>query len=133
MIAQPGAGPRGVAGRTILNGAGAPDPELGAVGDFYLSADSELYGPKDADTGWGAGVSLVGPQGDPGDPAPLLHGSADTNGAPSQAALAAALGAGEDGQVGVFTDTHEGAVLSYLCGFSTVGGGWGCVALTTPA
>lgn len=60
----------------------------------------------------------------------VLYGAADTDGAPTQAELVAALGAGVDGQVGVFLDNHLGALTPYLCGFSTAGGGWWYIALT---
>ena len=44
----PGAtGPTGPAGNTILNGVGAPDNSIGAIGDFYLdTSTTTMYGPK---------------------------------------------------------------------------------------
>ena len=37
----------GIPGTQILSGSGAPDPGLGAVGDFYLdTSNGLLYGPK---------------------------------------------------------------------------------------
>jgi hypothetical protein len=60
------AGTNGLNGKTVLNGSGAPDGTLGTVGDFYLDTSvSTLFGPK-TESGWGAGTSLVGPQGPAG-------------------------------------------------------------------
>jgi hypothetical protein len=46
-------GPQGPAGRTILNGTGAPSNNLGVAGDFYVNNDThEFYGPKLSNTSW---------------------------------------------------------------------------------
>lgn len=48
-------------GKSILNGSGVP-AVAGNIGDFYIDTSSNrLYGPFAGS--WGAGVSLVGPQG----------------------------------------------------------------------
>jgi uncharacterized membrane protein YgcG len=58
-----GGGGTGADGKTILNGTGVPDPELGTDEDFYLDTATYIfYGPKTAGA-WGSGVSLVGPTG----------------------------------------------------------------------
>ncbi|NDB57989.1 hypothetical protein EB001_06045 [bacterium] len=51
-------GPQGPAGRTILNGSGAPSNNLGITGDFYVNNDThQFYGPKLTDFSWtGANV-----------------------------------------------------------------------------
>ncbi len=60
-------GPQGLAGKTVRNGAGVPAAGLGVDGDFYIdTAAAEIYGPK-AGGDWGAGVSIIGPQGVPGE------------------------------------------------------------------
>lgn len=52
----------GADGKTILNGAADPVTE-GVDGDFYINTSSdEIFGPKSGGV-WGAGTSLVGPQG----------------------------------------------------------------------
>ena len=52
-------GPQGPAGRTILNGAGAPASNLGVTGDFYYNtATRQFYGPKLLDVSWD-GVTIV--------------------------------------------------------------------------
>ena len=51
------------AGATLLTGEGLPLATSGAVGDVYIDTLSyEFYGPK-LESGWGIGVSLVGPRG----------------------------------------------------------------------
>ena len=58
-------GAAGANGRTLLSGAVAPVPGLGADGDFYIDTVAHyLYGPKAAGA-WPAGTSLVGPAGSP--------------------------------------------------------------------
>ncbi|NVN91916.1 MAG: hypothetical protein HXX11_15120 [Desulfuromonadales bacterium] len=52
-------------GKSILSGSGAPSI-VANIGDFYIdTANNRLYGPYAGS--WGAGVSLVGPQGLKGD------------------------------------------------------------------
>ena len=61
-----GQGSAGIDSKTILSGTSAPSSSIGNAGDFYIhTTTSSLYGPKTA-SGWGAGVSLVGPRGEPG-------------------------------------------------------------------
>lgn len=61
---DPGAdGPAGADGKTVLNGAGVPDPGTGVDGDFYIDTNNDdIYGPKTGGA-WGLPTSLVGPQG----------------------------------------------------------------------
>lgn len=59
-------GAAGADGKTVRYGVGAPANLLGNDGDFYIALDTTfLYGPKVTGT-WPAGVSLIGPQGNPG-------------------------------------------------------------------
>lgn len=52
-------GPQGPAGRTILNGVGAPSANLGFAGDFYYNTTTtEFYGPKPADLSW-SGATII--------------------------------------------------------------------------
>ena len=52
-------GPQGPAGRTILNGSGAPANNLGVTGDFYYNtATTDFYGPKLSDVTW-SGASVI--------------------------------------------------------------------------
>lgn len=52
--------------RNPLTGSGAPGASVGEIGQVYFDvANGVLYGPKTVD-GWPSGVSLIGPQGNPG-------------------------------------------------------------------
>lgn len=56
-------GERGLPGKSVLNGSGAPSNALGSNGDFYVDITNHVfYGPKAAGV-WPAGFSLVGPPG----------------------------------------------------------------------
>jgi len=59
------AGADGTDGNTVLNGIVDPTTE-GVDGDFYINTTTNtIFGPKTAGA-WGAGTSLVGPQGPAG-------------------------------------------------------------------
>lgn len=59
------AGADGTDGNTVLNGTVDPTTE-GVDGDFYINTTTNtIFGPK-TDGAWGAGTSLVGPQGPAG-------------------------------------------------------------------
>ncbi len=52
-------GPQGPAGRTILNGTGAPSGNLGVTGDFYYkTTTTDFYGPKLTDLSW-SGATII--------------------------------------------------------------------------
>lgn len=60
------AGVNGVDGKTVRNGAGAPDAGFGSDGDFYIDTSNDnIYGPKTSGV-WGSSTSLIGPQGPAG-------------------------------------------------------------------
>ncbi|UCS93846.1 collagen-like protein [Echinicola marina] len=59
-------GKDGEDGSRIYSGSMSPSLNIGELGDFYFQTTiGVLYGPKRS-TGWGSGVSLKGPQGEPG-------------------------------------------------------------------
>lgn len=70
---QGNTGTPGADGNTVLYGAGPPSPMMGKDGDFYIDTNAHtMYGPKA--TLWPAtGVSLIGPQGIPGNT--VLYGT----------------------------------------------------------
>lgn len=56
----------GIDGAGILSGTTPPSPFLGHPGDFYIDYQRwSIYGPK-TNEGWPMGVSMIGPQGEPG-------------------------------------------------------------------
>ena len=93
---QGATGSAGSNGKTVLNGAGAPATNLGTIGDFYINTSgNQIYGAKTA-SGWGAAVSLVGPQGATGSQGPQgtagLTGAAGLQGVPGSPGLTGATG-----------------------------------------
>lgn len=57
IVSSPG--PQGPAGKTILNGTGAPSGNLGVTGDFYYNtATTDFYGPKLTDLSW-SGAAVI--------------------------------------------------------------------------
>ena len=54
-------------GKTLWNGIKDPETTWGAPGDMYINATTQtLFGPKNLDGSWPAGVSMVGPRGNQG-------------------------------------------------------------------
>jgi hypothetical protein len=54
-------------GKTLWNGEKDPEKTLGSPGDMFInSVTKTLFGPKNLDGTWPAGVSMVGPRGDQG-------------------------------------------------------------------
>ena len=61
------AGLPGKDGKTLWNGIQNPENTLGAPGDMYINSVAKtLFGPKNLDGTWPAGISMVGPAGSPG-------------------------------------------------------------------
>ena len=89
------AGSNGTDGKTVLSGIVAPTTE-GVDGDFYIDTVANLiYGPK-ASGVWGAGTSIVGPQGIQGIDGP--QGPQGVQGDPGAAGAGVPTG-GTTGQV----------------------------------
>jgi hypothetical protein len=60
-------GKDGKDGKTLWNGVKDPESTWGAPGDMFINATTKtLFGPKNLDGTWPAGVSIVGPKGDQG-------------------------------------------------------------------
>lgn len=60
-------GTAGKDGNTVWNSTTDPISTFGAPGDFFInSATNTLFGPKNSDGTWPAGVSMAGPKGDQG-------------------------------------------------------------------
>lgn len=48
-------------GTTVLSGTTPPDPNIGAIGDYWIDREhGYIYGPKQQVTGWGTGYTLAG-------------------------------------------------------------------------
>jgi hypothetical protein len=93
----------GLDGKTILSGAVNPTAVIGSFGDFYINtSDNTLFGPKTT-TGWGLGISLVGPQGPPG-----LDGTTGLNGQDGLSAYQVWLNMGNSGTETQFIASLQG-------------------------
>lgn len=77
------AGIPGKDGKTLWNGTQDPETTLGAPGDMFInSVTKKLFGPKNSDGTWPAGVSMIGPAGPSGSP-----GAAGANGSNATIAI----------------------------------------------
>lgn len=77
------AGIPGKDGKTLWNGIQDPETTLGAPGDMFInSVTKKLFGPKNSDGTWPAGVSMIGPAGPAGSP-----GAAGANGSNATIAI----------------------------------------------
>lgn len=55
-------GPQGTAGSQIFTGITVPDPEIGAIGDYFFNKVAlDLYGPKSQENGWGTPTQIGNP------------------------------------------------------------------------
>jgi|GEM_PF-4865230 len=100
-------GPVGLNGKTILSGVTNPSNTTdGNNGDFYINTNTlRLFGPKTAGV-WGAGISIVGPDGAQGATGPT--GSAGADGAQGPQGIAGPQGpAGATGVAGTQGPTGE--------------------------
>jgi len=51
-------------GNTVWNGTKDPEVTLGVPGDMFINTlTNTLFGPKDVESGWPSGLSMVGPAG----------------------------------------------------------------------
>ena len=88
-------GKDGIDGKTLWNGVKDPESIWGAPGDMFInSVTKTLFGPKDLDGSWPAGVSMVGAVGATG---PIGErgstGAAGSNGGSGPAGATGAQGA----------------------------------------
>jgi hypothetical protein len=110
-------GPAGADGRTILSGTTAPDPGIGADGDFYLdTTTADLYGPKTAGA-WGSATSLIGPEGPTG-----ATGDTGATGADGNTVLSGTTA--PDPGIGVDGDFYIDTTADAIYGPKTAGA-WG--------
>ena len=71
-------GKDGKDGKTLWNGVNDPENTLGVPGDMFINTVTKtIFGPKNLDGTWPAGVSMVGPSGGSGPAGP--QGNPGTN------------------------------------------------------
>jgi hypothetical protein len=90
LVGLPGKdGTNGKDGKTLWNGKIDPVNALGSPGDMFINTvTNTLFGPKGVESGWPAGVSLVGPKGERG-----LAGATGSAGATGPAGATGSAGA----------------------------------------
>jgi len=112
-------GPPGTNGTIIYSGTAVPTTAVGVVGDFYINlATGIFYGPKTA-SGWGTGISLVGPKGAAGTNGTVIYSG---NGVPS-----ASIGVVGDFYIDLSNGVLYGpkTATGWATGISLVGGALG--------
>jgi hypothetical protein len=122
-------GTDGKDGKTLWNGTSDPLSTWGAPGDMFInSVTKTLFGPKNLDGTWPAGVSMVGPKGDQG---PIgLTGATGAQGPSGGSGPTGATGPqGSIGLTGVAEPVVTGAncigtKCTYKIGDIGPGGGW---------
>ena len=118
-------GAAGKDGKTLWNGVKDPENTWGAPGDMFINATTKtLFGPKNLDGTWPAGVSMVGPQGAQG---PIgLPGLNGSSGGSGPAGATGATGAtGPAGATGAQGPAGSNATLTCAQGGTCVLGDTG--------
>jgi hypothetical protein len=96
-------------GRTLLNSIKDPESTVGAPGDMFVNTTTKvLFGPKNVDGTWPAGVSMVGPQGSGG------SGSIGPAGAAGAAGVAPTLTCAQGGTCIVGNTGPGGGIVFYV-------------------
>jgi len=81
-------GAAGKDGKTLWNGEKDPENTLGSPGDMFINSVAKtLFGPKNLDGTWPAGVSMIGPTGATGPQGPGGGGATGATGATGASSL----------------------------------------------
>ena len=114
-------GAAGKDGKTLWNGEKDPENTLGSPGDMFInSVTKTLFGPKNLDGTWPAGVSMVGPTGATGPQGPGGSGPAGPAGpAGSNATLTCAQGG-----TCIVGDTGPGGGIVFYVQTATAAAPW---------
>jgi hypothetical protein len=127
-------GAAGKDGKTLWNGTADPVSTWGAPGDMFInSVTKTLFGPKNLDGSWPAGVSMVGPKGEQG--LTGLTGATGPQGPGGGSGPAGATGAigatGASGvkitELSVCDGPDAGTVANELCKIGMTGPGSGTI------
>lgn len=116
------AGLPGKDGNTIWNGVTDPASTLGAPGDMFINSQTKtLFGPKNLDGTWPAGVSMVGPAGPTGAQGP--SGGSGPAGATGPAGSNATLTCAQGGTCAI-GDTGPGGGIVFIVQTPTAAAPW---------
>jgi len=115
-------GVNGKDGNTLWNGTTDPASTLGTPGDMFINSQTKtLFGPKNADGTWPAGVSMVGPAGPTGAQGP--GGGSGPAGATGPAGSNATLTCAQGGTCAI-GDTGPGGGIVFIVQTPTVAAPW---------
>ena len=125
-------GAAGKDGKTLWNGVKDPESTWGAPGDMFInSVTKTLFGPKNLDGSWPAGVAMVGPAGATG--ATGLTGAQGPGGSSGGSGPAGAPGANGTNATIAITELFlcdgpdEGTVADEKCKIGMTGPGGGTI------
>ena len=115
-------GVNGKDGNTLWNGTTDPIGTLGAPGDMFINSQTKtLFGPKNLDGTWPAGVSMVGPAGPTGAQGP--GGGSGPAGATGPAGSNATLTCAQGGTCAI-GDTGPGGGIVFIVQTPTAAAPW---------
>ena len=119
-------GMNGKDGKTLWNGVKDPEYTWGAPGDMFInSVTKTLFGPKNLDGTWPAGVSMVGPKGDQG---PIgLTGATGAQGPSGGSGPAGPTGATGVSGMKITEQSICGSDGTSLCKIGAIGPGGGLI------
>ena len=114
-------GASGKDGKTLWNGEKDPENTLGSPGDIFInSVTKTLFGPKNLDGTWPAGVSMIGPTGATGPQGPGGGGPAGPAGATGASGVKIT-------ELSVCDGPDAGTVANELCKIGMTGPGSGTI------
>jgi len=122
-------GKDGKDGKTLWNGVKDPESTWGAPGDMFInSVTKTLFGPKNLDGTWPAGVPMVGPAGATGATgATGLTGAQGPGGSSGGSGPAGATGATGPSALKITEQSICGAGGTSLCKIGAIGPGGGLI------
>jgi len=117
-------GASGKDGKTLWNGEKDPENTLGSPGDIFInSVTKTLFGPKNLDGTWPAGVSMIGPTGATGPQGPGGGGSVGPAGPAGPAGSNATLTCAQGGTCAL-GDTGPGGGKVFIVQTPTAAAPW---------
>lgn len=120
-------GASGKDGKTLWNGEKDPENTLGSPGDIFInSVTKTLFGPKNLDGTWPAGISMIGPTGPTGATGPQSPGGGGPAG-PAGATGATGASGVKITELSVCDGPDAGTVANELCKIGMTGPGSGII------
>jgi hypothetical protein len=115
-------------GKTLWNGVKDPESTWGAPGDMFINATTKtLFGPKNLDGSWPAGVSMVGPAGATGVAGPAGPSGPQGPGGSGPAGATGPAGAAGSSGIAITQLSICGTSGNSLCKVGVQGPGGGTI------